>query len=140
MSIRNIAGNPGKDKEIKEASSCDRVVKTLGLTQVFSSRRLRSILRFSRDGDCSSAVNNPILAVPRGAIYGHLGPNGANKTTTIKMLIGLLRPTRGTASICGHNIDESLHKDIRRLLRRSSSGRFKLFNRVASSTKPEINV
>ncbi|MBI2827546.1 MAG: ABC transporter ATP-binding protein [Planctomycetia bacterium] len=41
------------------------------------------------------------LAVPEGAIFGFLGPNGAGKTTAIRVLVGLLRPSRGTARIFG---------------------------------------
>ena len=42
------------------------------------------------------AVDGIDLAVPTGAVYGFLGPNGSGKTTTIRMLLGLLRPTDGT--------------------------------------------
>jgi ABC-2 type transport system ATP-binding protein len=41
------------------------------------------------------------LIVPEGSLYGFLGPNGAGKTTAIRVLMGLLRPTSGSASIFG---------------------------------------
>jgi len=47
------------------------------------------------------AVNAVDLAVPRGAVYGFLGPNGSGKTTTIRMLLGLVRPTAGRHALLG---------------------------------------
>lgn len=47
------------------------------------------------------AVAGIDLAVPSGAIYGFLGPNGSGKTTTIRMLFGLIRPTAGSHSLLG---------------------------------------
>jgi ABC-2 type transport system ATP-binding protein len=47
------------------------------------------------------AVDSVNLAVPRGAVYGFLGPNGSGKTTTIRMLLGLAYPTSGTAEVLG---------------------------------------
>lgn len=47
------------------------------------------------------AVWDLSLRVPRGCVYGLLGRNGCGKTTTIKLLLGLLRPTRGTCRISG---------------------------------------
>jgi ABC-2 type transport system ATP-binding protein len=47
------------------------------------------------------AVDHIDLAVPRGAVYGFLGPNGSGKTTTIRMLLGLAYPTSGTAQLLG---------------------------------------
>jgi ABC-2 type transport system ATP-binding protein len=47
------------------------------------------------------AVDNVDLDVPAGAIYGFLGPNGSGKTTTIRMLLGLISPTGGTHSLLG---------------------------------------
>lgn len=50
------------------------------------------------------AVDAIDLAVERGELFALLGPNGAGKTTTIKMLCCLLRPTRGTATVMGHDV------------------------------------
>ena len=47
------------------------------------------------------AVDHIDLAVPRGSVYGFLGPNGSGKTTTIRMLLGLAYPTSGTAQLLG---------------------------------------
>jgi ABC-type multidrug transport system ATPase subunit len=44
------------------------------------------------------------LNVPHGALYGFLGPNGSGKTTTIRLLLGLLRPLGGTISVLSHDI------------------------------------
>ncbi|MGB2984570.1 MAG: ABC transporter ATP-binding protein [Phycisphaerae bacterium] len=41
------------------------------------------------------------LSVPDGAVFGFLGPNGSGKTTTIRVLLGLLKPSEGTARIFG---------------------------------------
>jgi ABC-2 type transport system ATP-binding protein len=50
------------------------------------------------------AVRDLNLHVPAGSIYGFLGPNGSGKTTTIKMLIGLSRPTTGSINIHGKEV------------------------------------
>ncbi|HVR87174.1 MAG TPA: ABC transporter ATP-binding protein, partial [Planctomycetota bacterium] len=42
------------------------------------------------------------LRIPRGTVCGFLGRNGCGKTTTIKLLMGFLRPTRGTCKVLGH--------------------------------------
>jgi ABC-2 type transport system ATP-binding protein len=47
------------------------------------------------------AVDHIDLAVPRGCVYGFLGPNGSGKTTTIRMLLGLAFPTSGSAELLG---------------------------------------
>ncbi|WP_018352727.1 ABC transporter ATP-binding protein [Longispora albida] len=47
------------------------------------------------------AVNAVGLAVPAGSVYGFLGPNGSGKTTTIRMLLGLIEPTAGSSNLLG---------------------------------------
>ncbi|MFG2359923.1 ATP-binding cassette domain-containing protein [Streptomyces sp. NPDC048521] len=42
------------------------------------------------------------LSIRRGEVYGLLGPNGAGKSTAMRMLVGLIRPTSGTATVLGH--------------------------------------
>ncbi|WP_167958238.1 ABC transporter ATP-binding protein [Anaerosporobacter faecicola] len=46
-----------------------------------------------------TAVSGVNLHIPRGTVYGFLGPNGAGKSTTMKMFLGLTKPTEGTFSI-----------------------------------------
>ncbi|MCF3103328.1 ABC transporter ATP-binding protein [Streptomyces roseoverticillatus] len=50
------------------------------------------------------AVDRLDLVVPRGSVFGFLGPNGSGKTTTIRMLMGLIEPTSGTARVLGEEM------------------------------------
>ena len=59
-----------------------------------------------RFGDFT-AVDNVSFRIPRGEIFGFLGSNGCGKTTTMKMLTGLLVPTEGRARLFGHEVDAS---------------------------------
>ena len=58
------------------------------------------------------AVDQLTLEVPRGRIFGLLGPNGSGKTTTIGMLLGLVRPTSGSFSLLGSRMShaDALHR------------------------------
>jgi ABC-2 type transport system ATP-binding protein len=49
------------------------------------------------------AVDHVSFEVARGEVVGYLGPNGSGKTTTIRMLLGLLRPTAGNATVLGYD-------------------------------------
>ncbi len=53
-----------------------------------------------------TAINGINLSVPKGSIYGFLGPNGCGKSTTIRMLTGLLSPTEGTVNVLGLDIPQ----------------------------------
>jgi ABC-2 type transport system ATP-binding protein len=59
------------------------------------------------------ALDQLDLDVPRGAIYGIIGPNGAGKSTMFAILATLLRPTAGTATVCGSD-PVSKPKEVRR--------------------------
>jgi ABC-2 type transport system ATP-binding protein len=67
----------------------DLVIRTQGLTRYFGEK---------------CAVDRLDLSVPRGCVFGFLGRNGSGKTTTIRMLLGLLDATRGAASVLGEDI------------------------------------
>ncbi|MBZ5607615.1 MAG: ATP-binding cassette domain-containing protein [Acidobacteriia bacterium] len=48
-----------------------------------------------------AAVNDLSLSIPEGSIYGFIGPNGSGKTTTMRMIVGILRPDRGSIAVPG---------------------------------------
>lgn len=66
----------------------ENVIETHDLTRYFGNRRI---------------VNSLNIAVSRGSIFGFLGRNGAGKSTTIRMLLGLVEPTRGSSTVLGHS-------------------------------------
>lgn len=61
------------------------------------------------------AVNDLHLQVMRGDVFGFLGPNGSGKTTTIRMLLGLIRPTAGRAIIFGMDNAHQLPHILQRI-------------------------
>lgn len=52
------------------------------------------------------AVNDISITVPKGEFFAVLGPNAAGKTTTIKMITGLIKPTAGTVKVAGFDVQE----------------------------------
>ena len=55
-----------------------------------------------------TAVDGVDLDVPAGSVYGFLGPNGSGKTTTIRMLLGLIRPSAGTCELLGNPMPDAV--------------------------------
>ncbi|PJI86702.1 ABC transporter ATP-binding protein [Luteimicrobium subarcticum] len=78
---------------MSERDGEDLAVATSGLTKRFGAQ---------------AAVDGIDLAVPRGGVYGFLGPNGSGKTTTIRMLLGLVRPSAGTVTLLGGPMPDAL--------------------------------
>ncbi|WMT73478.1 ABC transporter ATP-binding protein [Bradyrhizobium sp. Ash2021] len=76
------------------------VIDVEGLTKKFGQR---------------TVVRDLSMHVKRGAIYGFLGPNGSGKTTTIRMLCGLLTPDGGTGTCLGYDIRTEADKIKRRV-------------------------
>ncbi len=71
------------------------MIQTQGLTKHYGSVR---------------ALSDVTIEVRKGEVFGLLGPNGSGKTTAIRLLLGLLRPTSGRASVGGHDCwHDSLH-------------------------------
>jgi ABC-2 type transport system ATP-binding protein len=62
-----------------------------------------------------TAVDQLNMEVYQGEVFGFLGPNGAGKTTTISMLLGLLRPTAGSAEVLGYDIQSQPARALRRV-------------------------
>jgi ABC-2 type transport system ATP-binding protein len=67
--------------------SAEAVIETRGLSKTYRGGR--------------PAVDGLDLSVPRGSVFGFLGPNGSGKTTTIRMLLGLIDATSGSARLLG---------------------------------------
>ncbi|MET4693248.1 ATP-binding cassette domain-containing protein [Endozoicomonas lisbonensis] len=53
------------------------------------------------------AVDGITFSVGQGEVLGFLGPNGAGKSTTMKMLTGFIKPSAGTVSVFGHDIEQA---------------------------------
>jgi ABC-2 type transport system ATP-binding protein len=62
-----------------------------------------------------AAIDDLDLAVPEAGVFGFLGPNGSGKTTTIRCVLGLVRPTRGGIRLLGRPVPDALHHAIRRV-------------------------
>ncbi len=82
----------------------DLVIETSGLRKVYGSRRRRIV-----------AVDGLDLRVPAGGVHGFLGPDGSGKTTTLKMLLGLARPTAGELRLFGLQVPAQLPQVIDRV-------------------------
>ncbi len=90
-----------------------RILVGDGPSQVAAGGAVIATDGLSKDYDGVEALRDVRLTVPRNAIVGFLGPNGAGKSTAIRLLLGLARPTAGTATVFGlDSVRDSL--DIRR--------------------------
>lgn len=63
----------------------------------------------------TTAIGGLDLSVPEGGVFGFLGPNGSGKTTTIRCLLGLVRPTAGRCVVLGADAQGDLHRVIGRI-------------------------
>ncbi|MCT7947628.1 ABC transporter ATP-binding protein [Shewanella septentrionalis] len=81
-------------------SHADFAIETQGMTRAFGG---------------VNAVENLDLAIPKGTIYGFLGPNGCGKSTSIRMLTGLLSPTAGEIRVLGETLPGAEEKLRRRI-------------------------
>ena len=81
-------------------SHADFAIETQGMTRAFGG---------------VNAVENLDLAIPKGTIYGFLGPNGCGKSTSIRMLTGLLSPTSGEIRVLGETLPGAEEKLRRRI-------------------------
>ncbi|MFF7335659.1 ATP-binding cassette domain-containing protein [Streptomyces sp. NPDC008150] len=78
----------------------------MGQPQTVPAIRTRGLTK--RYGGGQLAVDGLDLTVPAGSVFGFLGPNGSGKTTTIRMLMGLVAPTSGTAQVLGRPVPRSV--------------------------------
>ena len=62
------------------------------------------------------ALDDLSLAVPAQSCFGLVGPNGSGKSTTLRSVIGLVRPDAGVIEVCGHDVATDL-RDARRMIR-----------------------
>jgi ABC-2 type transport system ATP-binding protein len=59
-----------------------------------------------------TAVNNLTITVPRGAVYGFIGPNGSGKTTTLRMIMHILHPDSGEIEVLGERTTRAAHDRV----------------------------
>lgn len=88
------------DQKTNASNSSEYAIYTQGMSKAFGDK---------------PAVSDLNLSIPKGSIYGFLGPNGCGKSTSIRMLTGLLRPTEGEIQVLGETLpgaEESLRLRI----------------------------
>jgi ABC-2 type transport system ATP-binding protein len=83
------------------------------VTQAAPALACRGLSKRFRGGQL--AVADLDLAVPQGSVFGFLGPNGSGKTTTIRVLLGLIAPTRGTWEVLGAPMPAGATRVLRRV-------------------------
>jgi ABC-2 type transport system ATP-binding protein len=85
---------------VNELAQESLAIETRSLTKQFGSHK---------------AVNSIDLVVPTGAVFGFLGPNGSGKTTTIRMLLGLISATSGEVRVLGQTMPQNLNSVLPRV-------------------------
>ena len=83
-------------EEVAEGSAPQRTAETDAIAAEGLTKRYGDVV----------AVEDLDLGIPRGVVYGFLGPNGSGKTTTMRMLTTLTKPSAGSASILGRPISD----------------------------------
>jgi len=61
------------------------------------------------------ALRDLSMTVPTGAIYGFLGPNGSGKTTTIRLMLGMMEAEHGSVEVLGHSIPKFAHRALAKI-------------------------
>ena len=90
----SLAGMTTRTASRSPSPSEPAAIRTDGLTRAFGS---------------FTAVDGLDLEIPTGIVYGLLGPNGAGKSTALRMITTLLAPTRGRATVLGHDVVRERH-------------------------------
>jgi ABC-2 type transport system ATP-binding protein len=92
---------PAPQPGAPSAPARDPAIETRGLTKRFRGGQL--------------AVDGLDLTVPRGSVFGFLGPNGSGKTTTIRVLMGLIAPSAGSARVLGQPMPQAVRRVLPRV-------------------------
>lgn len=101
------AAGRSPEKPANDETSLYRTSRAVSASELPPALAARALTRYYGE---KPAVQGLDLTVHPGEIYGFLGANGAGKTSLIKMVVGLLRPSAGVAEICGHDVwDDPLH-------------------------------
>jgi ABC-2 type transport system ATP-binding protein len=87
----DVPGADARDDELRTTRTVTAVIEVEGLRKEYRQRRVGRV----------RAVDGLDLSVPAGGVFGFLGPNGSGKTTTIRCLLGLARPSAGRCRLLG---------------------------------------
>ena len=125
------------------ADGSDRLLGQLGLLNMKNAITIRNV---TKRFDGTVAVDDLDLSVPRGSLYGFIGPNGSGKTTTLRMIMHILLPDRGEIEVLGELGTRAAHDRVsylpeeRGLYKRMSVRRLlRYYGSLKGARQPELD-
>jgi ABC-2 type transport system ATP-binding protein len=125
------------------ADGSDRLLGQLGLLNMNDAITIRNV---TKRFDGTTAVDDLDLSVPRGSLYGFIGPNGSGKTTTLRMIMHILLPDRGEIEVLGELGTRAAHDRVsylpeeRGLYKRMSVRRLlRYYGALKGARQPELD-
>jgi ABC-2 type transport system ATP-binding protein len=125
------------------ADGSDRLLGQLGLLNMNDAITIRNV---TKRFDGTTAVDDLDLSVPRGSLYGFIGPNGSGKTTTLRMIMHILLPDRGEIEVLGELGTRAAHDRVsylpeeRGLYKRMSVRRLlRYYGSLKGARQPELD-
>lgn len=73
------------------------------------------VKKLCKEIDGKKIINDLSFSVEKGQVFGFLGPNGSGKTTTIRMMTGMIKPTSGSVKIMGHDVQTNFYDAMKNM-------------------------
>src|SRR6478735_11206959 len=93
--------------EVQSSRSAQSTLAGVGARGIGSNQVVLEIMNLTKQFKAFTAVDDLSLQLRAGEVLGFLGPNGAGKSTTVGMILGLIKPTKGTVVIANEELQRN---------------------------------